>query len=250
MLKKDDYKLSVIIAGAGSSERLCNKSVKSKQFLLLKDKPLLLYSVEKFLLLENLLEIIVITNDIDATRELIGKNKLDKNVEFKIVLGGKRRQDSVYNGFSNLNPLCDLVLIHDVGRPLFYIENVKQCIEKARETNAAILAIPTVDTLKKAKSDNDELIVDKTIDRDHIYSVQTPQVFSYDMLASVYNLCKNDMEQITFTDEASMVELFKKPVNLVIGDRRNIKITYPEDLCLAHAILNNELEIESERIPA
>ncbi len=248
------YKLSVIIAGAGNSQRLGSQELKSKQFLLIEGKPLLYYSIEKFLQLKNLFEIVVVTNDIDSTNELLSENKNlkeVKDVKIKTVLGGKLRQDSVYNGFNALDNLTDLVLIHDVGRPLFKLSDVEKCIEKAIETKAAILAVPVVDTIKKAISDKDELLVEKTIDREELYLIQTPQVFSRELLADIYNkIYKNNSSngQFVVTDEASMIELLGKPVNLVIGDKKNIKVTYPEDLEIAIAILKEEKKLKSEKV--
>lgn len=257
-MKRDDliskkYKLSIIIAGAGNSQRLGGGKLKSKQFLLIEGKPLLYYSIEKFLQLKNLFEIVIVTNDIDSTNELLGENKYlkeTKNVKIKTVLGGKLRQDSVYNGFNALDSSTDLVLIHDVGRPLFKLSDVEKCIEKAIETKAAILAVPVVDTIKKAISDKDELLVENTLNREGLYLIQTPQVFSYEVLSDVYKRYKNNgcKGQLVVTDEASMVELSGKPVNLVIGDKKNIKITYPEDLEVAIAILKEERKSKLEKI--
>ena len=251
---KKDHKLSVIIAGAGNSQRLGGLQLKSKQFLLLEGKPLIYYSIEKFLQLENLFEIVVVTNYIDSTNELLSENENlqnIKNVKIKTVLGGKLRQDSVYNGFCALDNSTDLVLIHDVGRPLFDLLDVEKCIEKAIETHAAILAVPVIDTIKKAISDKDELLVENTLNREGLYLIQTPQIFSYALLASSYKTYKNNSLEGKFviTDEASMVELSGKPVNLVIGDKKNIKITYPEDLEIALAILKEEKRAKSEKAP-
>ena len=235
-------KISIIIAAAGFSSRL-GKNI-PKQFILLNNKPLLLYSLEKFISMKNITEIIIVTNDLITTEKLLEINNIfsnAKNIEIKIILGGELRQDSVFNGFCKVNPDADLVIIHDVARPLFEIDDVEKCIEKAYICNAAILAIPVIDTVKKGKSDNDELVVDKTIKRDNLYQVQTPQVFSYKLLSEVYK-CRDAPWRVS-TDEAMMIELFtKETVNLVLGSRKNIKITYPEDLEITSAILKGERE--------
>lgn len=233
-------KLSVIITAAGNSTRL-GKNI-SKQFILLKNKPLLFYSLEKFALLRNLIEIIIVTNDTDKTNKLL--NDKAKYLEFKnikVVIGGKLRQDSVYNGFCKVDPIVDLVIIHDVARPLFNIKDLEICIEKAGNFGAAIPAILVTDTVKKAKFDNDELIVEKTVNRQDLYLVQTPQVISYKLLANVYK--SRDMLQHVSTDEAQMVELLGEKVYLVIGNKRNIKITYKEDLDIALNYLNDSEKI-------
>ena len=236
---ENNKSLSVIIAAAGNSTRLGKPELKSKQFLTLDEKPLLFYSLEKFSLLKNICEIIIVTNDISSTNKLIEKQNFFSNI--KIVLGGELRQDSVYNGFVEINNQCDLVLIHDVARPFFNISDVEKCIEIASKSGATVLATPVVDTLKKAKYNKDELIVDSTLDRNNLYLVQTPQVFSYKLLGKAYKRFRssNNLKQpvAIFTDEGSMVEHMGESVNLVIGSRDNIKITYLEDLEIAIRIL-------------
>lgn len=241
-MAKNNKSISVIIAAAGYSSRLGENI--SKQFILLNNKPLLFYSLEKFMLVGNIVEIIIVTNDLQATEKVLEANNYlanKKNIEIKIVLGGTLRQDSVYNGFCKVSPDVDLVVIHDVARPLFQIEDLEKCIERASICNAAILAIPVVDTVKRAKSDNGKLVFQETINRNNLYQIQTPQVFSYRLLSDVYK--SRDMLQHVSTDEASMVEqLSKESVNLVTGSRKNIKITYLEDLEIADAILKEEKE--------
>lgn len=227
-------KISIIIAAAGNATRLGLN--KSKLFLELGGKPLIFYSLEKFLKLENLLEIIIVTNDVDKTNDLISTLKTD--VKIKSVPGGELRQDSVYNGFLKIDPSSNLVLIHDVGRPFFNLEDVKACINEASISGAAILCTKVVDTIKEGKSDKDKLLVNKTLDREILYQIQTPQIFNYELLLNAYKSFKK--ESCVATDEARMVELSGKPVNLIIGNKKNIKITTPEDLEIAEGILKTE----------
>lgn len=227
--------VSVIIAGAGNSTRFGQIFFKSKQFLLLNNKPLLFYSLEKFSLIESIEEVIIVTNDIDETNNLLKT----KNFSFvlKVVPGGILRQDSVFNGFCNVNSQSSLVLIHDAARPLFNVSDVKKCIEKALLTGACVLASPVVDTLKKTKTNGDSLVVDCTLSRDMLYSIQTPQVISYSLLDLAYKTYRTKSEWQSLTDETTMIEFLGKPVSLVVGSSRNIKITYPEDLEIARGIL-------------
>jgi len=244
---KNNISLSVIIAAAGSSTRLGKPSVKSKQFLTLADKPLLFYSLEKLSLLENVNEIIIVTNDISSTNELLKKQNAFQNI--KVVLGGELRQDSVYNGFSAIKQKSNLVLIHDVARPFFLIDDVKKTIETAVRTGAAVLAVPVVDTIKKGKYNKDELVVSNTLDRSDLYLIQTPQIFSYELLEKAYKKFRNTNEVKRdipiFTDEGSMLEHIGGSVNLVIGSRDNIKITYFEDLEIANGILH---KLEKQKV--
>jgi len=228
--------LSIIIAAAGNASRL--GSNKSKQFLKINGKPLLYYSLEKFLKLDNLKEIVIVTNDTEETNILINNFKNNSSVKISGILGGELRQESVQNGFKALSKNTDLVLIHDVGRPLFEINDVKKCIDSAIKSGAAILCIPVVDTIKKGLSDKDKLYIEKTVDRDSLYQIQTPQVFTYKLLKNIYE--KSDLSSSVATDEATLVELMGKPVNLVIGSRKNIKITYRDDLEIIEGLLAKE----------
>lgn len=245
-------KISVIITAGGSAERFEQKNLISKQFLLLSGKPLLFYSMEKFLNLKNLLEIIIVTNDADSTKRLLEKTDYADNVEIKIAEGGTLRQDSVFNGFCKVNNSVSLVVIHDVARPLFQTKNLEKCIEAASNTGAAILAVPVVDTIKFSRSDKDRLMVKNTMDRTSLFMVQTPQVFSYNLLLMAYKIFKTpEYSEKIVTDEANMIEIIGEEVELIPGDRMNLKITYPEDLNIAEAILKEvkkQGSLETEKI--
>ena len=246
-MEKDNVSISVIIAAAGSATRL-NSKEKSKQFVLLNGKSLLLHSLEKIEKIRNVSEIIVVTNDVNATEEML-KNEFKSSINLKVVQGGKLRQDSVFNGFREVAPSSKLVLVHDVARPLFDIQDAETCISEALATGAAVLAVQVVDTLKSVKLDKDKLIVNKTIDRVGLYSVQTPQIISYNLLSQAYkHFWRNKDSVPIFTDEASMIEMLNKPVSLVIGDKRNIKITYAEDLELASMMLSLQPLQRKERV--
>lgn len=232
--------LSVIIAAAGNSSRLERVDVKSKQFLLLDDRPLLFYSLEKISMLKNVHEVIVVTNDVLSTNKLLERQNFFSDV--KVIAGGALRQDSVYNGFCRIDENCELVLIHDVARPLFDLNDLAKCIEVASKSGACVLAVPVVDTIKKAKYDKDELVIESTVDRNNLYLVQTPQVFSFELLNKAYKKFRSsnslNKETPIFTDEASMIEHIAGSVNLVIGSRNNIKITYSDDIEIAKSILH------------
>ena len=241
---KNQKKISIIIAAAGNASRLGNEHLISKQFLLLNGKPLLIHSLEKFVSLQNAFEIIIVTNDMVPTSKLFEDFDFLNKVQIKVVEGGSLRQDSVYNGFCNVDSSVDLVVIHDVARPLFKIEDLEKCIEEASTSGAAVLATPLVDTVKCAKSDKDRLIVKNTLNRNELFLIQTPQVFSYNLLSNAYKMFRVNNSKQVVTDEANMVEMLGESVNLVLGDRRNIKISYPEDLEIASIFLK---EISKQR---
>jgi len=252
-LKANNNKsITVIIAAAGASSRLDGYKGTSKQFIQVNGKPLLIYSLEKFLMIKNIAQIIVVSNDPAKTLDLINSFYPKLDIKVDAVAGGKLRQDSVYNGFCKINKNTDLVLIHDVARPLVNISDIEKCIEIASKSGSAVLAIPVVDTLKKAKYDNDELIATETINREGLFAVQTPQIFSYTLLLEAYKVYRNspasELTNNLFTDEASMIELLTGKVNLVLGLRSNIKITYLEDLLLAESIFKNQDSIINRKL--
>lgn len=233
----NNKKISVIIAAGGNATRFGQNDLISKQFLLLTGKSLLLYSIEKFFHLKNLHEIIIVTNDLSSTEKLLQKTNYAPDVKIKIVEGGILRQESVFNGFCKADTSAELVVIHDVARPLFQMKDLEKCINAASNTGAAILAVPVVDTIKSSRSDKDRLFVKSTVDRAGLFQVQTPQVFAYSLLSEAYKMFSSSGKVVT--DEANMIEMLGKEVELIPGDRTNIKITYPEDLKIAEAIIES-----------
>lgn len=223
--------ISVIIAAAGNSSRL--KENKSKLFVELLGKPLIFYSIEKLLKIKNVKEVIVVTNDVESTKELLGNN------DIKIVLGASTRQESVFNGFNALSEDSELVLIHDVARPLFDIQDVENCIKDAAKSGAAILSVPVVDTIKKYKLLENVKYIEKTINREYLYKVQTPQIFKYSLLKKAYESIKS-LKDTTFTDESMLFEELSMEVVLSKSSDKNLKITFPEDLKVAEALLKCE----------
>ena len=251
MEKSENKLISAIIVAAGNASRLQCGNLKSKGFLLLNGKPLLMYSLEKLALLKSLTEIVIVTNDIANTNELLCKNDLGllKKINMKVVMGGMSRKDSVYHGFCNINSSTDLVLIHDVARPLFDLSTVEKCIREADLSGAAVMAAPVIDTIKKAKSDKDKLLVETTLNRNELYLVQTPQVFRYNLLFEAYKMFNKTANlNSNITDEATMLEHLGKAVSLVLSSGNNMKITYPEDLEIVSAVLKKKVKVQKERV--
>jgi 2-C-methyl-D-erythritol 4-phosphate cytidylyltransferase len=146
----------------------------------------------------------------------------------KVVLGGDRRRDSVLAGIEAL-PNCDYVLIHDGARPLVTPEMVDLALAGARETGAALCAVPVADTVKRADSAG---LVQSTVSREGLWLAQTPQAFRSELL-----LRAHAASDIDVTDDAALVELLGEAVRLVMGSQQNIKVTTPSDLALADALM-------------
>lgn len=217
-------RISVIIAAAGEGKRFGS----AKQFTKLKGKPVLDWALETFDSHVKVTDIILVVKE-DWLREKYMRNfqKL-----CAVVHGGEKRQDSVLAGFERVAPEKDgIVLVHDGVRPLVEKDLISRVIEAAGKEGAAIPGIPFEDTIKQVKKER----VFRTLDRTALVRVQTPQGFSYDILEEALIKAKSD--NFYGTDEASLVERLEKEVYVVAGDTRNIKITSPEDIQIAEALV-------------
>jgi len=149
-----------------------------------------------------------------------------------IVAGGEERQDSVRNGLRRVRPEAEIVAIHDGARPLVTEEIITAAIEAARESGAALAAVPVTDTIK---SSLDGRFVTSTLEREKLYAVQTPQTFSRRLIETAYERAYAD--RYFGTDDASLVERLGEPVAIVRGSYENIKVTTPPDVATAEAII-------------
>ncbi len=150
----------------------------------------------------------------------------------KIVAGGEHRQDSVRHALAEVDRETEIVLVHDAVRPFLTERMVREVIEQAAKHGAAIVAIPVRDTVKQVGADG---AIERTVDRRHLWLAQTPQAFRRDWLEEAHRKAK--LEAIQATDDAHLVELLGRRVALVEGSGENIKVTRPEDMIIAEAIL-------------
>jgi 2-C-methyl-D-erythritol 4-phosphate cytidylyltransferase len=217
----------VVIAGAGISQRMGVDKV----FVSLAGKPLLAWSVDVCQSCELANQIVIVLHEskLDLGRRLVAERGWSKVVE--VCPGGDRRQDSVRQGLSKLKG-CDWVIVHDGARPFLTLELIRDGLEAAQSTGAAVAAVPVKDTVKLGGSD---LMVRETLNREELWVAQTPQVFRFDIIAKAHEQIKCDV-----TDGASMVEQMGYKVKLYMGSYGNIKITTPEDLALAEVIARKE----------
>ena len=203
--------ISLIITAGGTSSRY---GASNKLLEKINEKTVIEYCVEKFLPIEEIYEIIISSNaEIIENLKILFKN----NRKIKIIEGGKTRQESVFNALKAVqNP--KYVLIHDGARPLVKTDDIKKVIEKMKSKNAAILAVKTVDTIKKV--DETGKII-STVERSNLYNVQTPQGFKFDLIFDAHKKLAGQ----NFTDDAGMLEILNKDVYVVEGDYSNFKIT-------------------------
>jgi 2-C-methyl-D-erythritol 4-phosphate cytidylyltransferase len=221
-------KIGAIIVAAGSSRRMNGVD---KILALLGGKPVLGWSVEA-LQQSPLVDRIVLVNsqsNLEPVKCLVGDRKWSKVV--KVCLGGLRRQDSVAAGLKTLDD-CEWIIIHDGARPFLSQELIEKGLEAARESGAAIAAVPVTDTIKLAGNDN---MVIETPPRSHLWAVQTPQVFRLSIIKEAYQQAAGDV-----TDDAMLVEQIGYKVKLYQGSYDNIKITTPQDLAVAELLVNRK----------
>lgn len=220
-----------IIVAAGKGIRMSNTM--RKQYMALDGIPILSRTLGVFDRCDLIDQIIMAVpeDDIDYCRdEIIPAANMKK--ETIIVIGGARRQDSVYESLKAIETVDAIVLIHDGVRPFVNPEHLVACIKGAQKHGACILGIPAFDTVKQVDAKNE--IVD-TQKRDTLWLAQTPQAFQLELIKRAHEIAKQ--EGFTGTDDASLVERLGGIVKIIPGSRNNIKITNQEDLKLAQALL-------------
>ena len=219
-----------IVPAGGSGTRM--GGTVPKQFQSLNGKPILYHTIKTLQNCETISEIILVVPEKEyktANTDWLGKLEIVK----KVVIGGEKRQDSVYNGFCEVSKDSEIVLVHDGVRPFLSQKMIANSIDAAREYGAAITAIPVHDTIKRVDTSG---LVSQTIDREGLWRVQTPQAFRYSLLLDAFNKAKS--ENFYGTDEGALIEHLGEPVKIVEGLEQNIKITRPEDLELSKAFIS------------
>ncbi len=221
---------SLIIPAAGSGSRM--KHERNKLFISLSGKPVLWHTLRAFSACEELREVILAVQpeEKQEMEQLAGSAGL--RCPLRTVPGGKTRQESVYNALKAVTPESHRVWVHDGARPFISKRNIQMLMELQGRVMNAVLAVPVKDTVKRANPDG---IVEKTPERRGLWLIQTPQVFNKSELVDANE--KALAGGFEGTDDASLLEWAGYSVRVVQGDYFNIKITTPEDLVLAEAIL-------------
>lgn len=222
--------VTAIIVAAGKSVRM--GIGKSKQFISLCGIAAIARTLSAFEKSRLVREVVIVTNRFDIMRvgSVVKEFGFDKVK--RIVIGGETRQQSAALGFSAVSKDTEYVAVHDGARPLITSSCIDKAIESAFESGAAALAVKVKDTVKIADKNG---IVIATPDRQSLWAVQTPQVFSVDLYRSA--LEKAQRENQDYTDDCQLIEASGGHVQLVEGDYTNIKITTKDDIIQAEAIL-------------
>ena len=223
--------VNVVVVAAGKGTRL--QSELPKPFLSVAGSPILVHTLRRFAPIEAVRRIVVA---VAAEREALFREVLRTHGPWPqpitVVHGGAERQDSVRNGLVALEPQCEIVVIHDAARPFISVEAIQRSIDAAAEVGSAVVATPVRDTIKRADAQH---TICETVSRHDLWLAQTPQTFQVEVIRAAHRWAQR--RDIAGTDDAALVEQMGRPVRIVPGDALNFKITTPDDLALALAVL-------------
>ena len=221
-----------IIAAAGQGSRMGGK--RAKQFLELAGRPIISHTIQAFEACEAIQEIIVVLPPADVRGFSAIARPYNLGKVRAVVPGGVTRASSVLHGLQALERQDkDIVAVHDGSRPLVTTAEILRTVQAAEVSGAAILAAPIVDTVKEVRDG----VVTATVPRNDLRRALTPQCFRYEVLRQAYE--QVDELDATLTDESSLVERLGMAVTVIEGSSRNIKVTRPEDLVIAEALLKS-----------
>ena len=227
---------TAIVLAAGKGTRM--NAGMNKQFMLINDRPLLAQTLAAFQSCNAIDSIILVAgrDELKTCKEQIidryGFDKVDK-----LVSGGSERQQSVYNGILELEDDCNIVVIHDGARPILPEGIIEKCIDGAKIYGAVSAGMPAKETIKIL---NEEGFVQYTPERGKVWVTQTPQAFKRDIIEKAHETA--NIKGISGTDDAFLVECMGIKVKMLEGSYENIKITTPEDIILAEAIMRKTVE--------
>jgi 2-C-methyl-D-erythritol 4-phosphate cytidylyltransferase len=221
---------TAIIAAAGTGSRMA--SDRPKQFLQLAGRPVIFHTLKVFEECDSIDEVIVVLPAAESAGFLSLAGKYSVRKLARVVPGGATRADSVKRGLMAIrSATAEIVAVHDGVRPFVTVDEINNTVAAAKADGAAILVAPVTDTIKEVTGAG----VLRTLDRGVLRRALTPQCFRYELLREAYEHA--DVNDPSLTDESTLVEQLGRPVSIVEGSARNIKITTVEDLAIAEAIL-------------
>src|SRR5712691_6623582 len=223
-----------IIPAAGMGVRMGGGT--PKQFLSLEGVPILIHTLRKFAA-SNVIDGIFLAlrpEDMERARKDIDRERFSKPV--RLVAGGASRQETVGRALAEAPATTEMVVVHDAVRPFVELDLIQRVVEAARQHGAAVLGIPSVDTVKQVE----QQIIRGTIPRERIVLAQTPQAFRFNLIREAF--ARAEADGFYGSDESSLVERLDHTVTVLMGSDRNIKITKPSDLPLARLYIAQERE--------
>lgn len=227
---------AAVIPAAGAGRRMGGRR---KQYLELQGEPLLLHAIRPFLQHARVDWVVVA-----LPAEEMARPPLFLPDGVTVVAGGAERGDSVRLALEAVPAAADIVLIHDAARPLVTRDLVDRALRAAADGVGAVVAVPVADTLKRVGEDG---VIERTVERRHLWRAQTPQAFPREMIVSAYARARED--GVSGTDDAALVERYGGRVVVVEGAGRNIKITTPEDLRLAELLMGESRPAAATTLP-
>ncbi len=225
-------KAQAIIAAAGEGKRM--GAAKPKTLLPVAGVPMIVHTLRAFEACDSVDKVVLVVHPDYAGeyRGLVEEYGLTKVKEY--ITGGSRRSESVGNGLTYVDHDCGIIVVHDGARPLIKPQLIDKAVAKCVTDRAVVIGVPVKQTIKKINSG--EGTVERTLDREELWEIQTPQVFLKDILVEAYEHAKS----MDVTDDASLVEQIGIKVKVLQGDYFNIKITTPEDVAIAEKLLDTE----------
>lgn len=234
MISLPPASVAVVLPAAGSGQRFGDQA--NKLFAILAERPLWTHAAETLLRRDEVHTISLAVSRADLARFEDQASRLSRPDKIRLVIGGAQRSDSVAAALAGIDRssggTTQWVAIHDAARPLLRQSDISAVFDRASETGAAILATPVTGTLKRCARDHADC---QTVDRRGLWIAQTPQVFAVDLICQAYARHRGRPA----TDDAELVERTGHAVSLVVGAADNLKITYPEDLSVAEALLRS-----------
>jgi 2-C-methyl-D-erythritol 4-phosphate cytidylyltransferase len=232
-------KITAILPAAGLGTRM--GADQPKQFLQIDGMPLVIFTLKRLAACAAITDFIISTRaeEVLSLQDKVAKAGIGRPA--RVIHGGDTRQQSVANALAQADPATEIVLVHDAVRPFVTSEQTARVIAEARSRGAAILAIPAIDTVKEVKRASlpeDVALITATIPRERLVMAQTPQAFAFPLLRDAFK--KAQADGVVGSDEAVLVERTGHEVFAVLGSERNLKITRPGDLELAHFYLEQE----------
>jgi 2-C-methyl-D-erythritol 4-phosphate cytidylyltransferase len=224
---------SAIIVAAGRGTRMGPGP--DKLFLEVQGRPIVAHTWARFERARCIDEIILVVRDGIQGSFAELSQRFGFHKPFRLVAGGKERQDSVWSGLEALSPQAELVAVHDAARPCTRESLIEETIEAARQVGAAVAAQPVTDTIKESA---DGKLIERTLDRSRLWAVQTPQVFQVEIIQRALSRVRE--EGLLVTDDTAACERLGLPVQLVPSAYPNPKVTRPEDLAYIELLLKNE----------
>jgi len=226
--------VTAIIVAAGEGKRMGGAT--SKTFLPIAGRPLVLRTLDRFLSARCVEKVILVVpgKELRNSQTLIQNDPNLCQRSCVLQAGGASRQESVRLGLAALDAGCEIVVIHDGARPFVSFALIDRCVDEAYRVGAVVIGVPAKDTIKVV---SEEHWVQATPARNTLWEIQTPQVFRKEVIREAHDCAVR--QAIEATDDAMLVERIGKPVFLIEGERTNIKITVPEDVLLAEALLRD-----------